>query len=96
MAMAAIAGALRNIHGRERENQREREEKGSFVASLGISRGSSRPPSGKQEVVTASALRRTCRSLPPGGRRQVHFADSPLGFGGFSGNLKTVRFCKIW
>jgi hypothetical protein len=93
------AQSLGGVHGRakasacagKREGKRGKES-WHPDASPG---GSSRPPSGKQKVATVSALRRTRRSLPSGGRRQVHFVDSPLGFGGFSGNLKTVRFCKI-
>jgi hypothetical protein len=36
---------------------------------------------------------RTCYQLED--EDDVHFAQNPLGFGGFQGEIKTAHFCKI-
>jgi hypothetical protein len=47
-------------------------------------------------VARLATLRRTRRSLPPGGRRNDDFVENPLGFGRFLGKIETEMFCKIW
>jgi hypothetical protein len=83
--MAAVAGALRDVHRKERASEPEREGKRGRAswrrgAAPGVLLGGL---GGKQEV--ASGHLGASTQVFPGTqrRRQEEFADSPLGFGVF-------------
>jgi hypothetical protein len=66
------------------------------VAFSGVSRESSRPQGGKQEVASAQPCAGHAAAQCPSEEDKRGFAENPLGFERFQGKNKKCTLCKIW
>jgi hypothetical protein len=92
--MAALHGYWEE-DGEEKSKKRKRRKKGRGAWRPGeVSRGffssSRRQAGGGQRQPSAGHAAASSWK-----KKKMVFAENPLGFGGFLGNIKTGRFCKL-